>query len=336
VAAFALIHGGGGSAWDWHLVAPALRERGHDPVAVDLPSEDESAGWSDYTDAVVGAVGDRSDLVVVAHSLGGFTAPLVCARRPAKLLVLVAAMIPSPGERFSDWWSNSGYEETGYEDVFYHDVPPPLAAEARHRERNESFKALKEPWPLTAWPETPTRYLLCRDNRMFPPPGRAATPTNGSASRPTRSTAATTSPSAGRASWPSTSTLTPPCSDAHAMALHHDALLAPARGVEHMEPSGRRLSVADRRMVRRRMSLSRRSTRSRGGDPTGNPVVVTALTRSEPARRRIRPNPTAAVSWFGVSGQPCVVSSAKNARTSAAMTSGYSMATKWPPRGRTV
>jgi|Tabmets5t2r1_1033131.scaffolds.fasta_scaffold23737_3 pimeloyl-ACP methyl ester carboxylesterase len=43
-AAFALIHGGGGSAWDWHLVAPALRERGHDPVAVDLPSEDESAG----------------------------------------------------------------------------------------------------------------------------------------------------------------------------------------------------------------------------------------------------------------------------------------------------
>jgi pimeloyl-ACP methyl ester carboxylesterase len=65
VAAFALIHGGGGSAWDWHLVAPTLRERGHDPVAVDLPSEDESAGWSEYTDTVVRAVGDRSDLVVV-------------------------------------------------------------------------------------------------------------------------------------------------------------------------------------------------------------------------------------------------------------------------------
>jgi pimeloyl-ACP methyl ester carboxylesterase len=37
VATFALIHGGGGSAWDWHLVAPELRERGHEPVAVDLP-----------------------------------------------------------------------------------------------------------------------------------------------------------------------------------------------------------------------------------------------------------------------------------------------------------
>ena len=167
MAAFALIHGGGGSAWDWHLVAPALRELGHDPVAVDLPSEDESAGWSEYMDTVVRAVGDRSDLVVVGHSLGGFTAPLVCARLPAKLLVLVAGMIPSPGELFSDWWRNSGYEETGYEDVFYHDVPPALAAEARRRERNESSKALEEPWPLTAWPETPTRYLLCRDDRMF-------------------------------------------------------------------------------------------------------------------------------------------------------------------------
>jgi pimeloyl-ACP methyl ester carboxylesterase len=167
VAAFALIHGGGGSAWDWHLVAPTLRERGHDPVAVDLPSEDESAGWTEYVDTVVRAVGDRSDLVVVGHSLGGFTAPLVCARLPAKLLVLVAAMIPAPGEFFSDWWRNSGYNETEYEDVFYHDVPPALAAEARRRERNESSKALKEPWPLMAWPETPTRYLLCRDDRMF-------------------------------------------------------------------------------------------------------------------------------------------------------------------------
>jgi hypothetical protein len=61
----------------------------------------------------------------------------VCARLPAKLLVLVAAMIPSPGEFFSDWWKNSGYEETEYEDVFYDDPPPALAAEARRRERNE-------------------------------------------------------------------------------------------------------------------------------------------------------------------------------------------------------
>ena len=168
MATFALIHGGGGSAWDWHLVAPELRALGHDPVAVDLPSEDGAAGWREYADAVVHAVDGRGDVVVVGHSLGGLTAPIVCVRIPVDLLVLVAAMIPSPGELFADWWANTGYEESGYDDVFYHDVPPELAAEARLRERDESAPALRESWPLETWPDVPTRYLLCRDDRMFP------------------------------------------------------------------------------------------------------------------------------------------------------------------------
>jgi pimeloyl-ACP methyl ester carboxylesterase len=167
VSTFALVHGGGGSGWDWHLVAAELRDRGHDTVAVDLPSEDPLAGWGEYTDTVVSALGDRRDVVVVGHSLGGFTAPLVCARTPVDLLVLVAAMIPSPGELFSDWWTNTGYEGTGHEDLFYHDVPPDLAAEARRRERDETSKVLEQPWPLEGWPDTPTRYLLCRDDRML-------------------------------------------------------------------------------------------------------------------------------------------------------------------------
>src|SRR3712207_1201607 len=37
MATFALVHGGGGGAWDWHLVVPELRKRGHEPRAVDLP-----------------------------------------------------------------------------------------------------------------------------------------------------------------------------------------------------------------------------------------------------------------------------------------------------------
>jgi pimeloyl-ACP methyl ester carboxylesterase len=103
VLTFVLIHGGGGSARDWHPVAAELRERGHDPVAVDLPSEDESAGWWEYANAVVQLVGDRSEVVVVGHSLGGFTAPLMCVRISVDLLILVAAMMPSPGELFADW-----------------------------------------------------------------------------------------------------------------------------------------------------------------------------------------------------------------------------------------
>ncbi len=167
MATIALVHGGGGSAWDWHLVEPVLSGFGHGVVAVDLPSEDETAGWSEYVDTVLRAVDGRRDLVVVGHSLGGFTAPLVAARAPAELIVLVAGMIPAPGELFADWWENTGYEESGYDDVFYHDVPPAIAAEARRRSRNEVSQALREQWPLDAWPDTPTRYLLCRDDRLF-------------------------------------------------------------------------------------------------------------------------------------------------------------------------
>jgi pimeloyl-ACP methyl ester carboxylesterase len=168
VRAFALIHGGGSSGWDWHLVVPELRERGHDAIAVDLPTEDDSAGWWDYTETVVEAVREHPRVIVVAHSMGCFTAPLVSARRPVDLLVLVAGMIPSPGESFTDWWKNSGYEESGFDDVFYHDVPPELAAEARTRERAQAEKPLEEPWPLESWPDVPTKYLLCRDDRLFP------------------------------------------------------------------------------------------------------------------------------------------------------------------------
>lgn len=169
MATFALIHGGGGSAWDWHLVVPELSRRGHEAVAVDLPCDQESAGWETYAGVVADPVRGCGKVVVVGHSLGAFTAPLVCELVRADLMILLAGMIPSPGERFDEWWVNVGYEESGLGDVFYHDVPPALAEEARRRERQEESRALREPWPLDAWPETPTRYVLCREDRLFAP-----------------------------------------------------------------------------------------------------------------------------------------------------------------------
>ena len=67
MATFVLIHGAGDVGWYWHLVEAELRERGHDTVAPDLPCDDDSAGLPEYVDAVVQAIGDRIDLVVVAH-----------------------------------------------------------------------------------------------------------------------------------------------------------------------------------------------------------------------------------------------------------------------------
>ena len=177
MATYVLIHGGGDSAFYWHLLAPELRERGHDVVAMNLPCDDESAGLSEYTDAVVEAIGDRTELVLVAQSLGAFTAPLVCARVPVELMVLVAGMVPLPGEKGDDWWANTGFESAARDEdieddseiaVFYHDVAPALAAEALSKGRDQAEAPGLEPWPLDAWPDVPTKYLLCRDDRFFP------------------------------------------------------------------------------------------------------------------------------------------------------------------------
>jgi pimeloyl-ACP methyl ester carboxylesterase len=185
MATCVLIHGAASDSWYWPLVVPELRARGHDVVAPDLPSDDDSAGLDEYADVVMSAIGDRSDLVVVAQSLGGFTAPLVCDRLPVRLVILVAAMVPLPGERPGDWWANTGWEQarreqaerdgrsTGGEfDVitdFFHDVPPDVTAEAMARgERKQSGTPFEKPWPLAAWPDVPTKFLLCRHDRFFP------------------------------------------------------------------------------------------------------------------------------------------------------------------------
>jgi pimeloyl-ACP methyl ester carboxylesterase len=140
---------------------------------MDLPVEDDSAGLSTYADVVVDAIGNRENLVVVAQSSGGYVAPIVCDRVPARLLVLVAAMVPAPGEPAEAMFANTGYAPPERADssdlaVFYHDVDPALAAEALARGRRQSETPGREPWPLAAWPDVPTRYLLCRDDRLFP------------------------------------------------------------------------------------------------------------------------------------------------------------------------
>ena len=170
MATFVCIHGAGGRGSSWDLVAAELRAAGHDVVAPDLPCDDDAAGLAEYTDAVVDAIGDRrDDLVVVAQSLGGFTAPLVAERLPVELIVLVTAMIPRPGETGGEWWANTGQAaavaalhlpDDREETLFTHDVPADVLAAAGPT-RGQSGTPMDEVWPLAAWPDVPTRFLLC-------------------------------------------------------------------------------------------------------------------------------------------------------------------------------
>ena len=57
-------------------------------VAMDLPCDESLATFDTYADVVrMGLGGCDDDVVVVGHSLGGPTATLVAARRPARHLV---------------------------------------------------------------------------------------------------------------------------------------------------------------------------------------------------------------------------------------------------------
>jgi hypothetical protein len=93
------------------------------------------------------------------------------------MLVLVAGMIPAPGEKPDDWPANTGFDDVMREqarryagqDLIYHDVPPALAVPARRNARDQSDTPGHAPWPLDAWPPVPTRFVLCTEDRFFPP-----------------------------------------------------------------------------------------------------------------------------------------------------------------------
>jgi pimeloyl-ACP methyl ester carboxylesterase len=181
VTTFVLIPGAGGSAWVYSRVVPLLVEAGHEAIAVDLPGDDETAGLPRYADLVVDAIGSRPDVVLIAGSLGGFTAPLVCERVPVSELVLVNAMIPVPGETAGDWWAHTGALEAqdeaaragGYgpfdlATYFLHDVDPEVAAEGEQYQRPEADIAFASVCDFTAWPAVPMRVLAGEGDRFFP------------------------------------------------------------------------------------------------------------------------------------------------------------------------
>ena len=181
MATYVLIPGAATSPWYWHLLEEELGRRGQDTVAVDIPCDDDSAGLAEYADAVVTAIGERSDVILVAHSFGGFTAPLVCERVPVRLLVMLQAQVPAPGESPGEWWGATGHEQARKEQderdggtpadetaLFLHQTPPDLAAQSQQHGRSQSGTPFMKPWPLPAWPAVPTKVLLAKDDKFFP------------------------------------------------------------------------------------------------------------------------------------------------------------------------
>jgi alpha/beta hydrolase family protein len=184
-ATFVLIPGAGTHPGVFASTIEALDALGHDAIAPALPLHDREARPSDHADAVAGAVPPDAELVVVAQSLGAFSGPLVAVRAPVAQLILLAPMIPKPGETAGEWWGNTRHHEAIAEvlerhgpmsawgpdaiaEVFLHDVDPAVARDNERFQGAPREGMFTEPWPLDTWPAVPTRVLVPTGDRLFP------------------------------------------------------------------------------------------------------------------------------------------------------------------------
>ena len=177
-----LIPGAGGAGLVyWSRVAPLLAERGHEAVPVEIAGDDPALGLPEYAAIVEQAMAGRDGIVLVAQSMGGFTAPMVDPRRLSRI-VLLNAMIPMPGETPGGWFADVGVEaaqremrsaeglpaELTMEELFLHDIDDATLAAIADGDREPAATPFGQPCSFEQWPDLPTHVLAGADDRLFP------------------------------------------------------------------------------------------------------------------------------------------------------------------------
>ena len=183
MSVFALVHGSMHGSWCWRDLIPELEARGHRAVGPDLPCEDVSAGPEDYAECVEAALDGSQDVILVGHSRGGRTLPLLAARRPARAMIFLCCVPTGIGEISAEAFADMvtpEYREArtaqradgarrmqadSARSVFYHDCPPDVAAWAADSLRWQGERRLVEALPLKTWPDTPLQVILARHDR---------------------------------------------------------------------------------------------------------------------------------------------------------------------------
>ena len=180
VSTFGLVHGAWHGGWAWDLLRAELEALGHRVIAPDLPCEDVDAGAAEYAGVVTDALDGDEQTVLVGHSLGGVTIPLV----PARMRVYVCAYVPQPGRSVIDRGSDAfglGFgsstvrddrarsywpdPETAARDLQYPAAFGALAKRLRRQARRPSI----EPSPVDRLHEAPSAYIVCSRDRAIPP-----------------------------------------------------------------------------------------------------------------------------------------------------------------------
>ncbi|HYV95044.1 MAG TPA: alpha/beta hydrolase [Chitinophagales bacterium] len=101
-----LVHGAWLDASSWDKVAPLLKASGHEVIIVTLPGHGKDNTPYDkiqlqsYVDVVKKAIGSRTNVTLVGHSMGGIVISETAEQIPAQIknLVYVAGFLPRNGE----------------------------------------------------------------------------------------------------------------------------------------------------------------------------------------------------------------------------------------------
>jgi pimeloyl-ACP methyl ester carboxylesterase len=187
MATFALIHGGFHTSRCWGVFAAELTRRGHRALTVDLPVSDPDAGPDAYLAACVAAFsGEGEPVIVVGHSIAGWTALRLGGQIPVAGTVLLASCITFPEGLYpdeprpmiltdpSDWTPDERgvitLDEDVARDAFYHDVPKELADEAVSWLVPQAAAGVGGPETPIARPTAPAVYIRCAQDHAVAAP----------------------------------------------------------------------------------------------------------------------------------------------------------------------
>lgn len=184
---FIFVHGGFGSPAELAPTVPYLEAKGHRVVNVDLPSERANATLDDYASAVVQAMaGISGPRILVAHSAGGATIPLVAAQAAVDRLIFAAAFVLQPGQSIYEALGpdtqaaitsvsiDNGNGTRSFDFDLLASLVPAEQREAylaflRATQRKQGMQAIHQPWPGTGIPDVPRSYILCTEDQIIHP-----------------------------------------------------------------------------------------------------------------------------------------------------------------------
>jgi pimeloyl-ACP methyl ester carboxylesterase len=183
MSTFILVHGSTQSPTGWDLLASELARRGHASVCVDLPVDEPDASATHYAQVIAASCVGLREPMVVAHSASGLFLPLVPAYAPISRLIYLAAAIPQIGAGFLDQYRAApemycpafvGKDPSTDRDAamqyLFHDCDEDTASWALTTLRRMLAKqTIVEISPLERWPDVPSSYISCHEDRTINP-----------------------------------------------------------------------------------------------------------------------------------------------------------------------